>query len=306
MKRGPVAAVVCPHLRRLGPARAGAGRGLRQGRSRGAPARSRNANRRPGRFSALPARPAFSRAGAARRKSHTDRRQSTLSSPGTAAGAAWLADFGRSTAHGPRSTLHAQRSTLCPARRLHAAGLRSDTDVDVLVWFLQNQAGGQRLYRELYRYVLEPLLFYLALKRARTHPPAARAWLGERSFSIHVAHADGIAPVRYEPDHFREDRARYYLTELAADFLDPGCMDKLPLRKILERQDLRKAITAPQITARPVARTISGTARRCPGRGRRRQDLEPLGLAARRSGRCPGSRRRLRQGPPAFPARLLF
>ena len=46
-------------------------------------------------------------------------------------------------------------------------------------------------------------------------------------------------------DMSARSRARLYLSQLTTDFLDPQCLDLLPLHKILERKELYRAITQP-------------------------------------------------------------
>ena len=116
---------------------------------------------------------------------------------------------------------------------MHAWG--SETKVDVLVWCLQNEPSDN----DLLRYLLEPGLFYLALTAGRV---SNQDWLGRRDFEMHVAHAHGVDHFGYPAGFVSPEQARNYLAQLATDFLDPQCLDLLPLRRILERKELCGAV----------------------------------------------------------------
>jgi hypothetical protein len=130
---------------------------------------------------------------------------------------------------------------------------RRDESVDVLIWCWQHQPAAEK-DKDLMRYLFEPGLLYLALT-AGSQESGGRGqesgvggqgvWLGERSFNIHVAHAGGIHSFEYPFGYIDRERARGYLSELITDFLDPACLDLLPLRKILERRELYRAIVQP-------------------------------------------------------------
>jgi exonuclease V gamma subunit len=115
---------------------------------------------------------------------------------------------------------------------------RSDTSVDVLIWCLQNQAAD----KELMRYLFEPGLMYLALTAGRSHNDD---WLGKREFVMHVAQANRVDRFSYPPGYVSPEEARHYLAELTTDYLDPKCLDLLPLSKIVGRQELYRAICQP-------------------------------------------------------------
>jgi len=137
---------------------------------------------------------------------------------------------------------------------------RSADHFEILTWCFQNID----VERDLYRHFLEPILFFMALKAGGEgelridsqaagisirNPQSAvrnsRDWLGERTLVVHVAHAGRISQREYGPEDITSELARGYLAELTRDFLDPSCIDNLPLRKILKQFQLRKAISLP-------------------------------------------------------------
>ena len=129
---------------------------------------------------------------------------------------------------------------------------RSDTDFDVLVWCQQKIAADKD--KDMLHYLIEPALFYLALVAGAAGPlpgslgvqkngESDKDWLGNRAYNIYVAHAHEIIRFGYAAGFRSPDHAREYLAELTTDFLDPGCLDLLPLTKIIERWDLFPAIS---------------------------------------------------------------
>lgn len=97
--------------------------------------------------------------------------------------------------------------------------------------------------KHLCKQMLEPVLFYLALRAFPKEEPAAK-WLGTRKFAIHIAHAEGIATHVYEAGDFTGDEAIGYLRDLVKDFLDSSCVELLPFELFSKRDDLREAYTA--------------------------------------------------------------
>jgi hypothetical protein len=94
--------------------------------------------------------------------------------------------------------------------------------------------------------MLQPLLFYFALLSGTSSAPggpSSRAWVGDRTFHLHVAHPQGVSTVKVGRNTVDATRARAYLERLSSDFLDPGCFDMLPFELVLHK-DLRDAISA--------------------------------------------------------------
>jgi exodeoxyribonuclease V gamma subunit len=94
--------------------------------------------------------------------------------------------------------------------------------------------------------VLEPLLFYLALK-AGTEPglegESSADWLGQREFHLHMAREGDIVRFCYRPDDISSERAREYLAELVRDLLDPTCFDLLPFDLVPGNKGLQVPFT---------------------------------------------------------------
>jgi hypothetical protein len=90
--------------------------------------------------------------------------------------------------------------------------------------------------------MLEPLLFYLALK-AGTEPgsdgQSSSAWLGKRAFRLHIAHEEGITDFSYHPADVSAEQARDYLAELVCSFLDRTGFDLLPFELAVANQVLQ-------------------------------------------------------------------
>jgi exonuclease V gamma subunit len=117
---------------------------------------------------------------------------------------------------------------------------RSDDALDLLV--LSTSGKGKVPDDSLSRPMLEPLLFYLALKAGTEPGPEGESsaqWLGEREFRLHVAHDEGIASFSYLPGDVSPDEARSYLAELVRDFLDRGSFDLLPFDLAVSDRGLR-------------------------------------------------------------------
>src|SRR5439155_14417438 len=59
-----------------------------------------------------------------------------------------------------------------------------------------------------------------------------------------VAHAQGITKYRYPGTRISSEEARDYLTQLAADVLDPGSFDLLPFELLVKDKIMRTAYKA--------------------------------------------------------------
>jgi exodeoxyribonuclease V gamma subunit len=90
--------------------------------------------------------------------------------------------------------------------------------------------------KALHRLMLEPLLFFLAL---RAGGDETTRWL--QSFELHIAHKEGIAGFAYGPEDITPDEARAYLTELVREFLDRANFDLLPFDLLVDKKELQKA-----------------------------------------------------------------
>ncbi|MBX9678371.1 MAG: exodeoxyribonuclease V subunit gamma [Gemmataceae bacterium] len=85
---------------------------------------------------------------------------------------------------------------------------------------------------DLSMYLLEPVLMYLSLL-AHDDPSTkglVSEWMAARDLCVHVAFAEGLGTVRYPAGMISPEEARAYLSELAADFLDPNRCELLPFR----------------------------------------------------------------------------
>jgi len=139
-----------------------------------------------------------------------------------------------------------------PARLVGAVPYvwRGDDTVEVLM--LTGMAARRVPREQLSLPLLEPLLFFLALKAGTEPGPqglASSAWLGRRTLHLHVAHEEGLVTTTYGPDDFSAEEARAYLGELVRDFLDRGSFDLLPFDLLLGREPLRLAYTLPDDAA---------------------------------------------------------
>jgi hypothetical protein len=90
----------------------------------------------------------------------------------------------------------------------------------------------------LNRQLLEPLLFFLALRAG-----SDSTWTHDLAFHIHIAHKGGIASFLYNPEDATPEEARAYLAELTAEFLDRGDFDLLPFDLVVADKDLQEAYT---------------------------------------------------------------
>jgi len=99
------------------------------------------------------------------------------------------------------------------------------------------------LHTELSKYLLEPVLFWLALRVGKEAGPqgSSSQWLQELPLRLHLVHQEGITGFTYKPEDISAEKARDYLTMLAADLLDPTSFDLLPLEALLGCVDFRKA-----------------------------------------------------------------
>ncbi len=109
-------------------------------------------------------------------------------------------------------------------------------------WHTLVITGSRRTAQRPSRYVIQPLLFYLA---ARAHPQMG-PWLAAKPFHIHVAYRERLRRFAYI---FDRHTARDYLTALAAEVLDQGTIGWLPFDVAAQRE---KIITAPaeEVTTR--------------------------------------------------------
>src|SRR5207248_2752964 len=101
-------------------------------------------------------------------------------------------------------------------------------------------------------YLFEPVLFYLALlanSEAYAGAPSPRDWLAARDLHVHIC---GNADIQLHSYRFSGHEAADYLSELAADFLQPGAFDLLPF-EIVSGKDLAGAFTLPDELAGPLA-----------------------------------------------------
>jgi exonuclease V gamma subunit len=121
---------------------------------------------------------------------------------------------------------------------------RSDQSLDALI--LTNAASRKVRSDHLSKPMLEPLLFFLALKagvEARAGGGASQDWLGQRAFHLHIARDEGLVTFEYRPEDITTADAHAYLTELVRDFLDRSRFDLLPfdLLAVETKDRLRQA-----------------------------------------------------------------
>jgi hypothetical protein len=112
--------------------------------------------------------------------------------------------------------------------------------------------------------LLDPVLFYLALRASNDEPGTSkkelrpRSWLGKRVFRVHIAHREGLVSFHYHPEDVTPAEARDYLKLLAEDFLDRSCFDLLPFDIIVKDETLRQAyesdVESPRTSAEYAAR----------------------------------------------------
>ena len=92
--------------------------------------------------------------------------------------------------------------------------------------------------------MFEPALLYLGLL-ASAEPnadgTAAHSWLKDRTFTLHVAHQNGITSWPYPPGCIAPAEALRYLVELTRDFLDPTQFDLLPFQVMCKSKELQLA-----------------------------------------------------------------
>ncbi len=105
---------------------------------------------------------------------------------------------------------------------------------------------------DLSRLLLEPLLFWLALK-AGDDPGAtgsardagsSREWIDGLDLHIHLSYDTGTHQIIYPGKDIAAHEAREYLARLAADFLDTTSFDLLPFDVIVGDQYLKQAYVA--------------------------------------------------------------
>jgi exodeoxyribonuclease V gamma subunit len=116
-----------------------------------------------------------------------------------------------------------------------ALAWRTGDAFDTLVLHLSKTKVGKD---DLAKPLLESVLFFLALRAGFEASPdgvSSADWLGGRAFCLHLAQDEGITTYSYAAEETSAQEARAYLTDLAADFLDPTAFDLLPLELIVQR-----------------------------------------------------------------------
>lgn len=114
---------------------------------------------------------------------------------------------------------------------------------DILVLSYKNKFEERLLSSELF----EPVLLYLTLLAhtdAGLDGMSPRDWLEGRKCRVHVCHTRGISAFAYHPEDISSEAALFYLSKLAADFLDPTVFDLLPFHVISKSEELQEAYMA--------------------------------------------------------------
>jgi hypothetical protein len=113
-------------------------------------------------------------------------------------------------------------------------------DILVLSSFSSGVSG-----KEVCKPLLEPFLFYLALKAGTETVDglSSAQWLGNRKFSIHIAAKEGITTFVYTAEDISQEDARGYLTTLVGDFLNRTSFEMLPADLIVREKALKLAYT---------------------------------------------------------------
>jgi hypothetical protein len=122
---------------------------------------------------------------------------------------------------------------------------RTSDAVDILVL---NASGKNVSAEHLCFPLLEPILFVLALKAGTEPAPdgaSSRAWLGERTVRLHVAHNEGVGKWSYGPEDISAAEAQAYLEQLTGDFLTRNSFDLLPFDLVAAKESLRAAYLSP-------------------------------------------------------------
>lgn len=123
---------------------------------------------------------------------------------------------------------------------------RTAATLEILV--LTNSEGKGGAGTELSRWLLEPLLFFLAL-RAGTPADAngigSRQWLDGARLCVAIAFTGGITLFDYPADDLPAAESLAYLTQLTADFLDRTSFDLLPFDLIVKHKELQQAYRLP-------------------------------------------------------------
>ena len=102
----------------------------------------------------------------------------------------------------------------------------------------------KHLQTEISKYLLEPVLFWLALRTGKEVGPdgiSSSQWLKETPLRVHLVHQEGITAFTYQSGDISPQKARDYLTRLAVDLLTPHSFDLLPLEILIACEDFRKA-----------------------------------------------------------------
>lgn len=149
--------------------------------------------------------------------------------------------------HFPALTLEMGRNLYGPPQVRLVGSLRlawrTPKSFEVLV-LSNKKPDSSSLQTEISKYLLEPVLFWLALKAGKesiSGEPSSSQWLENLSLRVHLSHQEGITCFTYRPGDASADKARTYLTDLAADLLDPSSYDLLPLDVLIHCEDFRQA-----------------------------------------------------------------
>jgi hypothetical protein len=137
---------------------------------------------------------------------------------------------------------------------------RSDEALDLLV--VTTSRSDMVPANALSGHMLDPLLFYLALKAGTETGPdevSSAAWLEERDFRLHIAHEGGIATFTYLASDISPEQARVYLAELVCDFLDRGSFDLLPFDLAVSDEGLRLPLVKTDYEILQVYRALPAT-----------------------------------------------
>jgi len=126
-----------------------------------------------------------------------------------------------------------------------ALAWRSGDAFEVLV--LSNVSGRNISEQDICYPLLEPFLFYLALRAgtAAGDGPSSAEWLGDREFRVHVSHQQGITSFAYAAADVSPAEARAYLAQAIADFLDRSSFEVLPFNLIVQDKNLKQAYILP-------------------------------------------------------------
>lgn len=147
--------------------------------------------------------------------------------------------------HFPALTLDIGANLYFPsqARLVGACRLAWRTPKAFEILILTNKKPDKNIQTELSKHLLEPVLFWLALRAGREAGPlglSSAQWLEDLPLRVHLTHQEGIASFAY-PGNMSGDKARTYLTGLAADLLNPNSFDLLPFEVLVQFEEFRNA-----------------------------------------------------------------